>query len=152
MMEIAFTVNRFCRGQLDGYFEKYSLAQLNKIPAGFSNNLIWNIGHVVVTQQLIVNKLSGLPLMVPEEMIARYMRGTRPAGEVSREEADSIRAFIFRSLETTERAIKDSLPQTFTSYTTSTGYSLGSLPEAVQFNNYHEATHLGIMMGIRKFV
>jgi len=42
------------------YFDNYTLEQLNKIPEGFSNNLIWNIGHIIVTQQVLIYKLSNL--------------------------------------------------------------------------------------------
>jgi hypothetical protein len=28
---------------------------------GYSNNLIWNIAHIIVVQQMLVYKLSGLP-------------------------------------------------------------------------------------------
>lgn len=35
-----------------------SADQLNKMSAGFNNNLIWNAGHVLVTQQLLYYKLS----------------------------------------------------------------------------------------------
>jgi len=35
----------------------FSLEQLNKIPEGFNNNLIWNIAHCVVTQQLLCYKV-----------------------------------------------------------------------------------------------
>jgi len=55
------------------FLEKTSLDDLNKIPQGFNNNIIWNIGHIVVTQQLLAYKLSGLPMMVSDSMIAKYM-------------------------------------------------------------------------------
>jgi hypothetical protein len=42
--------------------------QLNTIPEGYSNNLIWNIAHIVV-QQMLVYKLSGLPMMISDEMV-----------------------------------------------------------------------------------
>jgi hypothetical protein len=37
-------------------------------------------------------------------------------------------------------------------YNTSTGFNLKSTQEALEFNNYHEALHLGFMMNIRKFI
>jgi hypothetical protein len=53
----------------------YSLEQLNKIPQeGYSNNLIWNIGHTVVVQQMLVYKLSGLPMMIHDEMVSKYKK------------------------------------------------------------------------------
>jgi len=36
--------------------------------------------------------------------------------------------------------------------TTSTGFHLGSLKEAIEYNNYHEGLHFGLMMNIRKFI
>ena len=33
-----------------------------------------------------------------------------------------------------------------------TGFHLGSLKDALEFNNYHEGLHLGFMINIRKFV
>ena len=40
----------------------------------------------------------------------------------------------------------------FTERTTITGFHLGSLQDALAFNNYHEGLHLGYMKSIAKFV
>ncbi|WP_417887543.1 hypothetical protein [Zunongwangia sp.] len=36
--------------------------------------------------------------------------------------------------------------------TNSMGFHFGTLEEAIEFNNYHEALHLGYIMSIRKFL
>ena len=48
---------------------EFSLEQINQIPQGFSNNLIWNFGHLVVTQQLLCYKLSGNEMYISDEIV-----------------------------------------------------------------------------------
>ena len=60
--------------------ENLSIEQLNKVPEGFNNNIIWNFAHVVVTQQIICYKLSGLPLKIDEKYLPLYSKGTKPEG------------------------------------------------------------------------
>lgn len=59
------------------FFDNYSLEQLNTIPAGMSNNLIWNLGQVVVSQQKLVYALSGLPMHIPDSLFEKYQNGSR---------------------------------------------------------------------------
>ncbi len=55
-------------------------SDLYKIPKGFRNNIWWNIAHVVVTSQLLIYRLSGLELLVEEELVNKYRKGTVPEG------------------------------------------------------------------------
>jgi hypothetical protein len=48
-MNQIFETTRTSRKVLLQFLENYTLVQLNKIPEGFNNNLIWNIAHIVVT-------------------------------------------------------------------------------------------------------
>ena len=66
-MNNKFDISLKNRNILNTFFEKCSLEELNKIPEGFNNNVIWNIAHVVVTQQLLVYDMSGLPMLIREE-------------------------------------------------------------------------------------
>ena len=151
-MKDTFEVNRTSRKMLNAYFENYTLEQLNKVPEGFTNNLIWNIAHVIVTQQLLVYKLSGLPMMVSDEMVERYRKGTKPGQDVTQAEADEIQALLFDTLHKTEVDYNNGLFVNYQEYPTSTGFVLESTVGALEFNNFHEGLHLGIMLSIRKFV
>ena len=70
-MQAAFEVQKTSRNILLKFLESYSLEQLNKIPEGYNNNIIWNIGHIIASQQGLVYKLSGLPALVSEDFINR---------------------------------------------------------------------------------
>lgn len=76
-MNTSLQVTIACRELLQKFIENHTLEQLNTIPAGFKNNIIWNIGHVVVTQQLLAYKLSGLAMKVSDDMVAKYQKDQR---------------------------------------------------------------------------
>jgi len=90
-MQFTFDVLSNIRVFSKKYLENNSLEDLNKIPKGFNNNIIWNIGHIVVTQQLLAYKLSGLPMQVSDDLINKYRKDTKPEGFVSQEEVDEIK-------------------------------------------------------------
>lgn len=151
-MQTTFKINRTSRNTLSKFLENHSLEQLNTIPEGFSNNLIWNIGHVVVVQQMLVYKLSGLPMMISDEMVAKYMRGTKPESPVLQEEVDEIKTLLFSTLEKAEKDFADEIFKEYQEFTTMSGFTVKNAQEAMTFNNYHEGVHTGIMMQIKKFL
>ncbi|TDW46029.1 DinB family protein [Flavobacterium sp. 270] len=151
-MNPVFEVHKTIRTILLKVLDNHSLEQLNKIPDGFSNNLIWNIGHCISSQQVLVYKLSELPIMVSEEFIAKYKKGTKPEGDVSQAEVDEIRTLLLKTLDQTELDYNNGVFKEYNVYTTSMGFTLHNADDALSFNNYHEGIHTGIVMSIRKFV
>lgn len=151
-MNQTFDITRTSRKMIAPFLENYTLEQLNAIPDGFSNNLIWNIAHIVVTQQLLVYKLSGLPTMVSDEMIEKFRKGTKPEHSVTQAEVDEIKSLLFATIDQTEVDFENKIFKNFDEYPTSTGFVLKSAKDAMIFNNFHEGLHLGILMSIRKFV
>ena len=132
--------------------QNHTLEQLNKIPTGFNNNLIWNIGHIIVAQQVLVYKLSGLSMMISDEMIERYKNGSRPEKDVTEEELDEIKNLLLDTINKTIIDYNNGVFKAYNEYTTSIGFNLKNAEEAIVYNNFHEGLHLGIMMSIRKFI
>lgn len=151
-METSFNINQNSRTVLRNFLENHSLEQLNAIPEGYSNNLIWNVGHCVVAQQMLVYKLSDLPMMISDEMVEKYKRGTKPEHSVSQKEVDEMKVLLFSTLEKTKKDYSEKLFQNYNEFTSMSGFTMKSATDAIEFNNYHEALHLGIMMQIRKFI
>lgn len=130
----------------------YTLEQLNKVPEGFNNNLIWNVAHIVVTQQLLVYKLAGLPMMISDDLVEKYRKGTKTEHQATQEEVDEILVLLHQTIEQTEKDIEANLFQNFNEYPTSTGFVLKSNRDSMSFNNFHEGLHIGVIMAIRKLV
>src|SRR6187402_625885 len=151
-METTFKIWRKNRNFYLEFLEKYSLEQLNKIPVGFSNNLIWNIGHIIVAQQGLIYKSSDLQGYLSQELFELYKPGTKPTGKTSENEIKELKELLISLIEKTETDFYKGEFSIYNERTTSTGFHLGSLKEALEYNNYHEGLHLGLMMNIRKFI
>ena len=151
-MDATFRIWETSRGLYKNFLDNYSLEQLNTIPQGMSNNLIWNIGHVIVSQQKLVYALSGLPMNISDSLFEKYQNGSRPDGKTPQTEVDEIKKLLSEIVEKTKADFKAGIFKEFHPYQTKTGFHLGTLKEAVEFNNYHEGIHLGIMMSIKKYI
>lgn len=151
-MEATFRIWQTSRGLYQNFLDNYSLGQLNAIPVGMSNNLIWNIGHVIVSQQKLVYALSGLPMHISDSLFEKYQNGSRPDGKTTQAEVDEIKKLLSEMVEKTKADFKAGIFKEFHPYQTKTGFHLGTLKEAMEFNNYHEGIHLGIMMSIKKHI
>src|SRR6187402_2211894 len=101
-MESELKAWKTSRNQYLQLFDKYSLEQMNIVPEKFSNNIIWNIGHIIAAHQAIVYKTSNLPLNIQEDFFDRYKPGTRPMGTVSANEMEEIKTLLISMISQTE--------------------------------------------------
>ncbi|MFI1744905.1 DinB family protein [Thalassobellus sediminis] len=152
-MQFTFDVLSNIRVFSKKYLENNSLEDLNKIPEGFNNNMIWNIGHIVVTQQLLAYKLSGLPMAASDNLINKYRKDSKPEGFVSQEEVDEIKDLLFSSVEKLEVDYKNGAFKNYQEYTVSTtGNTLKNIDDALQFILFHEGMHLGYILALVRAV
>lgn len=150
MMQWTFDILEKNRKLMASFLDKFSVEQLNTVPEGFNNNIIWNIAHLVATQQLLTYKLSGLPMRVDEAFVETYRKGTKANGVLSAEDIATIKSMLFSSVEQTKADYANGLFKEFNAYTTSTGSTLTSFEDAMAFNNFHEGIHLGYILAMKK--
>ncbi|UNY99467.1 DinB family protein [Zhouia spongiae] len=150
-MEWTFDITTKNRAIFKNLLESTSLEDLNKIPEGFNNNIFWNIAHVVVTQQLLAYKLSGLEMNVSDEMIEAYRKGTKPVRDVTREEVDQLIELLFSTLDQLQQDYNENKFQQYQQYTVQTnGSTLSNIEEALEFNNFHEGIHMGYVLAQKR--
>ena len=67
-METGIRQLKQTRKNLLNFFEKHE-GKAHLIPHGFNNSLYWNFAHCIVTQQLLIYKLSGNDIIISDEII-----------------------------------------------------------------------------------
>lgn len=126
--------------------------QLNKIPDGFNNNIIWNLGHVLVTQQLLCYRLGGVDTMVTDDIINKYRKGTKPETVIETDEIEMIKKSLVDIANCLDRDIERNIFKNYKVYPTSYGLTLNNFGEALVFNNIHEGMHYGTILSLKKLV
>lgn len=125
---------------------------LLKIPNGFKNNTLWNLGHIIAVQQSLHYMLSGLEMQISKDFLKSFRKGSSPNewGEIPNI-AEVKKLFI----ELPEILLNDINSNKFIKYRTyksETNLIINNIDEALLFNLFHEGIHCGIILSQIKFL
>jgi hypothetical protein len=127
--------------------------QLNQVPDGYSNNVIWNLAHLIAAQQGVCYKRAGLPLAVIDEpFFELYKPGTKPQQPVTEAEVEHIKHLAFSTLDKLEEDYNAGLFAHYIPWTTRYGAELSTIDDALQFLLFHEGMHIGYMMALKRML
>lgn len=132
--------------------EGLTLEQLNYIPAGFNNNIIWNLGHMVAAQQGICYVRSGLPLQIDESFFLTYKPGTKPERLYTAEDLSQIKELFSSTLVQLEADLQTDVFKNYTPVVTRYGFEMTNINDAVSFLPFHEGLHIGTVVAMKKLV
>ncbi|MFK5974465.1 MAG: DinB family protein [Flavobacteriaceae bacterium] len=126
--------------------------ELLKIPQGFNNNIWWNIAHVVVTEQLLAYKMSGLPMNIEDALVDKFRKDTTPDGTATEEEIKKIETLLASLPKQTKTDYENGFFKVFKEYTTTPNVTLQSVEDALAFNVFHEGSHLGSILALKRAI
>ncbi|MES0491194.1 MAG: DinB family protein [Leptospirales bacterium] len=120
------------------------------IPKGFKTNILWNLGHILVTQQMLHYSLAGKRINMPPPLRKLFQKESSPARWVKTPDVEQVKSLF---LELPGKLQEDYEAGIFTEYQefiTMTGYRLSCIEDAIEFNNFHEGYHAGIIHSFTK--
>jgi hypothetical protein len=128
-----------------------SVEAYNKIPSGFNNNIIWNVGHLIAAQQGVCYVRAGVK-PVTEKYFLQYKPETKPEHPVDENEVEEIKETLLSSIDQLEIDYTSHLFTNYPSWTTRYGVEIGSIDDALGFLMYHEGLHTGTIMALKRLV
>jgi hypothetical protein len=132
------------RKAISEVLEGISPEVLDAIPAGFRNNIHWQVGHIlVITEKFISND----QLNIPENYNEIFGNGTKPAdwsGDIPSVETlvEQLNEQLVRIKEIPSEAFDQKLPEKFLGNET--------VGELIAMGAFHEAMHLGQIQSLKK--
>ncbi|NCD72053.1 DinB family protein [Mucilaginibacter agri] len=131
-----------------------SIEQLNQVPEGFNNNIIWNVAHLAATLQGVCYKRAGLPIVIDEAFFDAYKSGTKPEQDVDEAGVEEIKTLLLSTVDQLEADVNEN-KESFANYpawSTRYGMDISSIDEAVAFLPFHEGLHMGYIMALKRVI
>jgi len=131
-----------------------TMEQLNKIPDGYNNNIIWNFGHVVVsTQTLCYVRTAIFADASSVKFNEFYKKDTRPTYTVTADEVAELKVLALDSIEKIKEDYANGVFANITPFSTSTyGVEMKSIEEVLITTIGHDNVHYGYAGALKKGV
>ena len=134
--------------------DELSLEEINQIPDGFNNNIIWNFGHIVVSTQTLCYVRTGIsPDTSSIKYLDAYKKGSKPTYFVTADEVVELKALAITTIEKIEEDLKKGLFKNIQPYDTATyGATLHSFADVLITTAGHDNLHLGYAIAQRRAI
>jgi hypothetical protein len=127
-----------------------TIEQLNTVPAGFNNNIVWNFAHMIAAQQGVCYLRAGLKTVIDEELYLAYKPETKPEKFVDEAQLEAIKQLAFTTLDQLEKDYNEGIFANYVPWTTRYGVGINNIDEAIQFLPFHDGLHVGYIMAQRR--
>jgi uncharacterized damage-inducible protein DinB len=151
-MNKQFEILKKTRKNLLEFTSDLNIDQLNEIPPGFNNNIAWNLGHVVSSQQGLCYVRAGLPIFIDEKYFETYKPGTKPGAKTDINELDITKQLLLSAIDQFESDYQNSIFTNYTPWTNRYGIEISTIDDAIAYVIFHEGLHLGYIMALKHLV
>lgn len=151
-MEKEIEIFKKTRAFLLSIISELSADQLNKIPPGFNNNIVWNLGHLVAAQQGVCYVRGGLPMVVDEKYFLNYKPETKPSGYVNDEEVRVLKEQLLSTIDKLETNLAANVFAANPPWTNRYGVEHKNIADSIRFLLFHDGLHLGYIMALKRVV
>ena len=128
------------------------IAQLNKIPEGFNNNIIWNIGHIFTGQQRICYLRSGLKPVLEIPVLSDYTPQSKPFSMIEEKEIINLKKLFVPMVDRLEEDYEKQLFVNYETFSTPYGFDIASIDDAIRFMIFHEGLHAGYIQAMKRMI
>lgn len=129
-----------------------SAEQLNYIPEGFNNNIIWHLGHLVSAQQGLCYLQANLPMRVTDAIRNDYAPGTKPERIIAQEEIDDIKSLLITTMEQLESDVNRNYFAGYTPWVNRFDVELNTVDDVLCYLPYHDGLHADRIAAYKRII
>ncbi len=151
-MKKQLEIIRKTRQSIKGIVSELTDEQLNTIPSGYNNNIIWNLGHLIASQQGLCYTRSGKPIVVDEGYIKLFKPETKPEGVISSGAIETIKKLLIPTIDRLESDYEQGHFADFKTFINRYGIELHTIEDCINYVVFHEGLHYGYILSLKRAV
>lgn len=150
-MENIFQNTLKTREQFIQLMKGLTIEELNQIPEGFRNNIIWNFGHIVVTTLALCYQRTGLNAELNIPFQGEFGKGTVPQRNYTASDLDEIIELSNSSLNQLQTDFTEGVFRNIQSFSTQTyELELKNIEDVILTCLMHDNLHYGYALAQKK--
>jgi len=134
--------------------DSLSEEELNYIPEGFNNNIIWNFGHIVVSTQTLAYVRTGiLPNASSVKYVDEFKKGTKPTRIITASEIEELKNLAVGTIAQLEDDFIAGKFSTINPFSTETfGVEMHDIQEIMLMSLSHDLLHYGYALAQKRLL
>ncbi|GED70534.1 hypothetical protein BRE01_42360 [Brevibacillus reuszeri] len=123
--------------------------EVNLVPVGFNNGILWNLGHIYLDQYLWISHLTKEEISIPPGFHEWFAYGTKPADwQTPPPSLDTLRQLLANQPEQIRTMYGERLEEEFPA----TESGMHTISQVLVRTIFHEGLHLAAITAIRRFL
>ncbi|GGH10169.1 DinB family protein [Pedobacter zeae] len=143
---------RYVRHSILETIADLSTEQMNLVPTNMKNNLIWNVGHLVFTQQMLCYQLGGITPTIDIPYFAQFSPDTHPGAFINDTEIEKIKDAFSEAFEKLADDVASGKLDHYAAWDLPSGIAIEGIEDAIATNAVHEGRHFGVIISLTKLV
>jgi len=152
MLQKELELIHYVRSSILQLTDGLSATQMNFVPDKMKNNLVWNLGHMIFTQQMLCYGLGGLAPVIDVKHFAEFAPDTIPSRYVGQDEICSMRAVFRESFDLLTKDIAATKLDGYQAWSLPSGIAIDTIADALATTAIHEGRHFGVIISLVKLV
>lgn len=134
--------------------DTFTVEQLNEIPEGFNNNIIWNFGHIVVSTQTLAYVRTQVKTDANfVKFNDDFKRDSKPSRFISEAEIAELKNLALTTIDTIETDFQNGVFNQMTPFATSTYKAdLNTIEDVLITTSGHDNVHLGYALAQKRLI
>ncbi|GMK37056.1 hypothetical protein PCCS19_01090 [Paenibacillus sp. CCS19] len=152
MVNYLFKQLRFVRNNTIKLVDGMSEEATRIVPSGFNNNILWNLGHILLVHEKFSFALTNERMDLPKHIADLFASGTKPENWGKQVPSlDEIALLLSKQVDRIEQILEHRLEDNLEKpFVTSVGLELLTVKECLSFCLYHEGMHFATIKAIKQ--